>query len=288
MYNSVTGGALCAERRLESFNAMRVGRVNFRWNRSAGRYSASQVSSDSTARGRVITDIADPFLKALAQHVEVAFMALQAEEWLILNQHVVCHRTMWVVTDGAVIFYRCMAKNEWTLVTAVTVKTEVVGALDGVQLAVRVVTVAAIHLAFLDRMVGREVGFCLLLLVARIAELWILLLESHFAAGMNRVTVGATHIGEGVLAVRPVHQFAVSVTLGANRCGFFRQQLAKLKNLIAVRVDMQAAAAMAGFAPFSAAHVLKSGQARVNTCAHTFVTLRAGLLTYGSCALNNW
>lgn len=288
MYNSVTGGAFCAERLLESFNAMRVGRVNFRWNRSTGRYSARQVSSDSTARGRVITDIADPFLKALAQHVEMAFVALQAEERLILNQHVVGHRTMWVVTDGAVIFYGSMAKNEWPLVTAVTIKTEVVGPLGGVQLAVRIVAVAATHLAFIDRMMGREVGFCLLLLMTGIAELRILLLKSCFAAGMNRVAVGAAHIGESVLAVCPVHQLAVSVTLGADRCGFFRQQFAKFENLIAVRVDMQAAAAMASFAPFGAAHILESGQARVNPCAHTFVTLRAGLLTYGSCAVNNW
>ena len=195
---------------------------------------------------------------------------------------------MWVMTDGAVVFYRSMTKNEWTLVTAVTIKAEVVGAFDGIQLAMRIVTIAAIHFAFLDRMMGGEVGFCLLLLMAGIAELWILLLESCFAAGMNRVTVGAAHISEGMLAVRPVHQLAVSVTLCANRCGFFRQQFAKFENLIAVRVDMQAAAAMAGFAPFGAAHILESGQARVNTCAHTFMTLRAGLLTYGSCAVNNW
>jgi hypothetical protein len=124
--------------------------------------------------------------------------------------------------------------------------------------------------------------------MAGIAELWILLLESCFAAGMNRVAIGAAHIGKGVLAVCPVYQLAVSVTLGANRCRFFRQQFAKLENLIAVRVDMQAAAAMASFAPFGAAHILESGQARVNTCAHTFMTLRAGLLAYGSCAVNNW
>ena len=105
---------------------------------------------------------------------------------------------------------------------------------------------------------------------------------------MNRVTVGAGHVGEGVLAVRPVHQVAVGVTFGANCCGFFWQQFAKLENLIAVRVDMQAAAAMAGFAAFGAAHILESGQARVNPCAHTFVTLRAGLLAYGSCAVNDW
>ena len=218
----------------------------------------------------------------------MAFVALQAEERFILNQHVVRYRTMWVVTDGAVIFDGSMAKNEWALVTAVTIKTEVVGALNSVQFAVRVVTVAAIHLAFFDRMMGREVGFCLLLLMTGIAELWVLLLQCHFATGVDGVTVGATHVGEGVLAVCPVHQLAVSVTLCADRCGFFRQQLAKFENLIAVRVDMQAAAAMASFAPFGAAHVLESGQARMNPCAHTFVTLRAGFLAYGSGAVNDW
>ena len=45
---------------------------------------------------------------------------------------------------------------------------------------------------------------------------------------------------------------------------------------------------MVGFAPFGAAHILESGQARVNTCAHTFMTLRAGLLAYGSSAVNDW
>ncbi len=39
---------------------------------------------------------------------------------------------------------------------------------------------------------------------------------------------------------------------------------------------MQAAAAMAAFAPFGAAHVLEPGQARVNPCAIAFVTLQTG------------
>jgi hypothetical protein len=90
------------------------------------------------------------------------------------------------------------------------------------------------------------------------------------------VTVGAGNIGESVLTVGPVHQAAVSMALGANRCGFFGQKFTKFENLVSVRVDMKAAAAMAAFTPFGAAHILEPGQTRMNPCAIAFVTLQAG------------
>ena len=212
--------------------------------------------------------------------MEMPFVALQAEERLILNQEIICYCPVRIVANGAVILNRSMTKDEWPLVTSMAVKTQIVGALAGVQFTMRIMAIAAGHLAFLDRMMGREVGLSLLLLVTGVAKLWVFLLESRFATTVDRVTVVTANVAQGVFAVSPVHQLAVGVTLGTNRCGFFGQKLTKFENLVAVRVDMQAAATMAGFAPFGAAHVLESGQTRVNSCTHTFVTLHADLLAY--------
>ncbi len=98
--------------------------------------------------------------------------------------------------------------------------TEIVGALlsDQAFCGVRIVAIAAGHLAFLDRMMGGEVGLGHLLLVAGVAELGIFLLESGLATAVNGVAVVTANVAQGVLAVRPVHQLAVGVTLGANRC----------------------------------------------------------------------
>ncbi len=213
------------------------------------------------------------------QGMKMPFMALQAEKGLVLLQQIVGNRTMRIMTNGAVFGDRGMLEDERALVAAVAVETQVVGALFCCQSfsAVWVVAIAAGHLAFLDRMMGREVGLGLLLLVTGIAELRVFLLEGRLVAAVDGVAVVAANVAQGVLAVGPVHQLAVGVTLGANRCGFLRQKFTKLEDLVAIRVDMQAAAAMAAFAPFGAAHVLEPGQARVNPCAIAFVTLQTGL-----------
>jgi hypothetical protein len=186
---------------------------------------------------------------------------------------------MGVMTDGAVFGCRSVFKHERSLVATVTVKAEIVGTLIGCQTfsTVWVVAVTAGHLAFLDRMMRREVCLGLLFLVTGVTKLRVLLLESCPAAAVDGVAIVTANVAQGVLAVGPVHQLAIGVTLGANRCGFFWQKLTKLEDLVAVRVDMQAAATMAAFAPFGAAHVLKPGQTRVNPCAVAFVTLQTGL-----------
>ncbi len=104
-------------------------------------------------------------------------MALQAEERLVLHQQVVGNRTVWIVADGAVVFNRGVTEHERTLVAAVAVEAEIVGALVGGQFTVRIVAVAAAHLALFDRVMRGEVGLGHLLLVAGVAELGILLLQ---------------------------------------------------------------------------------------------------------------
>ena len=84
------------------------------------------------------------------------FMALQAEERLVLNQHVIGDGTMGIVADGAVVLNGGMPEYERTLVAGVAVQTQVVGALIGVEAfaggTVDVVAAGAVHLAFFNRM----------------------------------------------------------------------------------------------------------------------------------------
>jgi hypothetical protein len=55
--------------------------------------------------------------------MEMELMALQAYEWLILFEKVICYASVWVMTDTAVLGYRLMLKNIGPLVTRVALKT---------------------------------------------------------------------------------------------------------------------------------------------------------------------
>ena len=219
--------------------------------------------------------------------MEMPFMALQAEEWLVLDQHVVGDRTMGVVADGAVVLNRSVAEYERTLVAAMAVEAQVVGALGGVQFAVRVVAVAAAHLALFDWMVRGEVALGHLLLVAAVAEVGVFLFE-HSGFGVfivHAVAVGAAEIGQGVFAVGPVHQVAVGVAGGADGTGFFGGQFGGTQNsfLVAHPFDMQAAGAVAGFAALLSAHHFKVSQTSVNVVAEVFrhvaMAIETGILS---------
>lgn len=67
---------------------MRVGCVNFSRDGCSGRDATRHVGGGVRARGCVV---ATRRVEALAQDVKMTFMALQAEEGLILYQHVVGH-----------------------------------------------------------------------------------------------------------------------------------------------------------------------------------------------------
>ena len=80
-------------------------------------------------------------------------MTLKAEERFILLQKVICNGAMRVVADIAVFFDWRMLKNKGPLMASMAVETEVASQFVSLQFAVWIVTVAAGHLAFLDRMV---------------------------------------------------------------------------------------------------------------------------------------
>ena len=187
----------------------------------------------------------------------MSFMALQADERLVLLQQVVGNCSVRIVADGAVFRDRRMLKHKWPLVARMAVDAEVVGAFFGYQTfrGMRIVAAAAIHLAFLDGMVRREHGLGHLFLMAVVAKLGILLLQGHFAAGMNRMAIGACHIGQGMLTVCPVDQVTAGMAFHADCGRFLGQHAVKIENFATIRINMQAAATMAGFASFGAAHI---------------------------------
>ncbi len=181
MNNLVTGRALGAERCLEPFGSVWVGCCCGRSVRGAAGINSPlvgkilvQEETDIRVGGRNRVELGDCLsfgreahfrvwlhssveatscrIKSFAQYMEMTFMTLQTEERLVLCQQVVGNGAMRIVTDGAVILNRGMAKHERTLITAVTVEAEVVGAFMSVQLAVWIVAVATAPIAFLGRM----------------------------------------------------------------------------------------------------------------------------------------
>jgi hypothetical protein len=167
----VAGGALRQERFLPTFFTMRVGvgellRVNL--------------------VGNIAAHCGPDWLPG-TQGVEVPFMALQTEERFVLCQQIIGNSAVRIMAGRTALGNRGVLKDKGALVAGVALEAQIVGALFGDQAfrSMRVVAIAAAHLAFFHRVVRGEVGFGLLLLVARVAKLRVLLLESRLAAGMD-------------------------------------------------------------------------------------------------------
>ena len=83
----------------------------------------------------------------------MTFVTLKAKERFILMQKIIGNGAMRVVADIAVFFDWRMLKHKGPLMASMAVETEVPSQFVSLQFAMRVVTVAAGHFAFLDRMV---------------------------------------------------------------------------------------------------------------------------------------
>ena len=83
----------------------------------------------------------------------MAFMTLQAEEWFVLLQKIVGYSAVRIMAGGTVFFDWGVFEDERSLVTAVTLQTEVPGQFVCLQFSMWIVAVSAGHLPFLDRMV---------------------------------------------------------------------------------------------------------------------------------------
>ena len=101
-------------------------------------------------------------------------MTLQAQVRLILLFQVVGHRPVGIMTDGTIITDRGMFKNKRSLVAGMAVETKIIETFIGLQVidhgTMVGVAVAADHLAFLHRMVGRIVHLSPFQLVTLVAE----------------------------------------------------------------------------------------------------------------------
>jgi len=117
MYLEMTGRAFRAERFCPGIGTVRVGKLDV----AAGNRTAFPVdcqSSNACSRAG-----AGPGC------MEMAFMALQAEERLALLEKVVGDRAVGVVADIAVLLNRAVLENKRTLIPCVAVVAEVIDTL---------------------------------------------------------------------------------------------------------------------------------------------------------------
>ena len=106
-----------------------------------------------------------------------------------------------------------MTEYKRTLITGVTAEAQVVSALVGIQLTVRIVAVTAVHFSLFNRVMRWEVGFSHHLHVAGEAKLRIFFFQVGFEGffSVHGVAVSTAEVSKGMLAVSPVHQLAVGV-----------------------------------------------------------------------------
>lgn len=161
--------------------------------------------------------------------VEVGFMTLEAEERFVLFQKVVGHRPVRIVTNGAILDYRFVLENEWTLIAGVTSETEIVqpflGAQhtrDGVARPVGIVTIITAHLAIFHRVTGDEIHFGLDIPVTLTAKFeFVLGQELRIGVVVDLVTICTSNLVFSVLGTKPVHGFATLVASQADGRSFF-------------------------------------------------------------------
>ena len=145
--------------------------------------------------------------------MKVGFVALQTEGWLVGRQQVVRHGPVGKVATSTIFHHRLVLENERPLDILMTFEAEIVEALGGLELrllsVVHVVTARTIHLAFLDRVTGWKLKLRENLPMAALTSL------HRLGWGMDRVTVGAANILDGMGRSGPLRQTFGPVTVHA-------------------------------------------------------------------------